>query len=69
MRSLTYDLCDPLVAVYRPINKLKKVAEATDNPLTDTQLVKLALAILQSTGGDFDATIIDWNLCTAANHT
>ena len=42
-----------------------KVAEAADNPFTDTQLVKLALAILQSTS-NFEETIIDWNSRTAA---
>ena len=63
--SLTYDLRDPLVTVYSPINELMKVAEAADNPFTDTQLVKLALAILQSTS-DFEETIIDWNSRTAA---
>ena len=46
IRSLTYDLRDPLVTVYSPIDELMKVAEAADNPFTETQLVKLALAIL-----------------------
>ena len=38
----------------------KKVAVAAENPFTDTQLVKLALNVLQSTG-DFEETIIAWN--------
>ena len=45
-----------------------KVAEASDNPFTDTQLVKFSLAIIQTTG-DFEETIIYWNSGTAAIRT
>ena len=68
IRSLTYDLRDPLVTIYSPIDELMKVAEAADNPSTDTQLVKLALVIIQTTG-NFEETIIHWNSGTAAIHT
>jgi hypothetical protein len=60
VRTLTYDLRDPLVTLYTPIDDLQKVAVAAENPFTDTQLVKLALNVLQSTG-DFEETIIAWN--------
>jgi hypothetical protein len=60
VRALTYDLRDPLVTLYTPIDDLQKVAVAAENPFTDTQLVKLALNVLQSTG-DFEETIIAWN--------
>ena len=60
VRALTYDLRDPLVTLYTPIDDLQKVAVAAENPFTDTQLVKLALNVLQSTG-DFEDTIIAWN--------
>ena len=68
IRSLTYDLRDPIVTIYSPIDELMTVAEAADNPFTDTQLVKLSLAILQPTG-DFEETIIHWNSGTAAIRT
>ena len=41
------------------------MAEAADNPSTDTQLVKLALVIIQTTG-NFEETIIHWNSGTAS---
>ena len=68
VRGLTYDLRDPLVTLYQPIDDLQKIAEAADNPFTDTQLIKFALHILQPTG-DFEDTIIDWNTRPFATRT
>ena len=63
--SMNYTLDDPLVNLYRPVEKLKNLAIAAKIPYTDPQLVEIALTVIRNTG-DMEMAQQDWNRKPAA---
>ena len=47
--SMSYHPADPLILLYNPIEKLKKMAEAASIPYTADQLLDIGLTVIRNT--------------------
>ena len=63
-----YTPADPLVTIWNPIQKLKKLAIQAKIPYTEPQLIDFALHIIRSTH-DFEKALGDWETLSASEKT
>ena len=59
---------DPLVLIWNPIEKLKRLAIQANLPYTEPQLISFALQIIRNTH-DFEIALGEWNQKPAADKT
>ena len=61
IRTMAYHPADPMILLYNPIEKLKKMAEAAAIPYTTDQLLDIGLTVIRNTR-DFERALGDWEL-------
>ena len=68
VKTMEYNLVEPLVTVFNEIEELTRLGAAANNPFSDMQQVQLGLRIIKSTN-DFEQGIQTWYGRPAAEHT
>ena len=58
---MTYHPADPLILLYNPIEKLKKMAESSGILYTQDQLLDIGLTVIRNTR-DFERALGDWEI-------
>ena len=61
IRSMSFHPADPLILLYNPIEKLRRMAEAAEIPYTTHQLLDIGLTVIRNTR-DFERALGDWEL-------
>ena len=61
IRTITFHPADPMIILYNPIEKLKKLGEAAGIPYTENQLLDVGLTVIRNTH-DFERALGDWEL-------
>ena len=59
---------DPLVTIWNPNERLKKIAIKAKRPYTDVQLIDIALQLIRYTR-DFEKALAKWDKKPAADKT
>ena len=68
IRTMAYHPADPMILLYNPIEKLKKMAEAAAIPYTTDQLLDIGLTVIRNTR-DFERALGDWEQLPAIRKT
>ena len=68
VKTMEYNLAEPLVVVFNEIEELARLGGAANNPFSDMQQVQIGLRIIKNTN-DFEQGIQDWYGRPAAEHT
>ena len=61
IRTMSFHPADPMIILYNPIEKLKKLGEAAGIPYTKNQLLDVGLTVIRNTR-DFEQALGDWEL-------
>ena len=59
---------DPMVAIYRPIEQLRTLADIAGIPYTESQIVDFGIQLIKSTR-DFETALGEWNRMTDVDKT
>ena len=68
IRSMSYNPADPMILLYNPLEKLKKMAEAANIAYTEAQILDMGLTVIRNTR-DFEKALGDWDSLAARNKT
>ena len=68
IRSMTFHPADPLITLFNPIERLKKLGEAANIPYSEAQFLDIGLTVIRNTR-DFERALGDWELLLHANKT
>ena len=68
IRTMFFNPADPMILLFNPIEKLKKMAEAAGIAYTDEQILDMGLTVIRNTR-DFEKALGDWESLTARNKT
>ena len=68
IRAMTYNPADPMILLYNPIEKLKKMAISAEIPYTTDQLLDIGLTVIKNTR-DFERALGDWEALPVADKT
>ena len=60
MRQFSYDISDPIVEIFNPIEDLEEFGVAANDPYTSQQLIKFGLQIIKDTG-DLEKGQEEWH--------
>jgi hypothetical protein len=60
MRQFSYDISDPIVEIFNPIEDLEEFGIAANDPYTSQQLIKFGLQIIKDTG-DLEKGQEEWH--------
>ena len=66
IRNMNFNPADPLVLLFNPVEKLKKLAIEAEVPYTENQLLDLTLTVIKNTR-DYETAIRDW--CYKKTHS
>ena len=65
---MSYHPADPMILLFNPIEKLKKMATAAEISYTTEQLLDIGLTVIRNTR-DFERALGDWETLTAGDKT
>ena len=65
---MSYNPADPMILLYNPLEKLKKMAEAANIAYTEAQILDMGLTVIRNTR-DFEKALGDWDSLAARNKT
>ena len=68
IRAMVYHPADPMILLFSPIEKLKKMAIAADIDYTAEQILDIALTVVRNTR-DFERALGDWEALPAIRKT
>ena len=68
IRAMVYNPADPMILLFSPIEKLKKMAIAADIDYTADQILDIALTVVRNTR-DFERALGDWEALSTNNKT
>ena len=68
VRTIQYNVSDPLVTVYNKIEELTRLVVAAENPYSDKQRVQMGLKIMKNTH-DFETGLREWYARPSNEHT
>ena len=68
VREMVYNIQDPLIIIYKEIEELEDLGQASLNPYLPSQLVTFALQIIKNTG-DFEDSQKQWHTKQQADKT
>ena len=68
IRSMTFNPADPMILLFNPLEKLKKMAEAAQIAYTEEQILDMGLTVVRNTR-DFEKALGDWESLAAAHKT
>ena len=68
IRTMTYHPADPMILLFNPIEKLKKMATAAEIAYTTDQILDIGLTVIRNTR-DFERALGDWEAIPAADKT
>ena len=68
IRSMTYHPADPLILLYNPVEKLKKMAESAGIAYTQDQILDIGLTVIRNTR-DFERALGDWENLASTEKT
>mgnify|MGYP001310565316 CR=1 FL=1 len=68
IRSMTFNPADPMILLFNPLEKLKKMAEAAQIAYTEEQILDMGLTVVRNTR-DFEKALGDWESLAAARKT
>ena len=61
IKTMSFHPADPMIILYNPIEKLKKLGEAAGIPYTENQFLDVGLTVIRNTL-DFERALSDWEL-------
>ena len=68
IRSMSYNPADPMILLYNPVEKLRKMTEAADISYTTDQLMDIGLTVIRNTR-DFERALGDWEALSNVSKT
>ena len=68
IRSMSFNPADPMILLFNPLEKLKKMAEAAQIAYTEQQILDMGLTVIRNTR-DFEKALGDWESLTTPNKT
>ena len=68
IRTMTFHPADPMILLFNPIEKLKKLGESAGIAYTEEQLLDIGLTVIRNTH-DFERALGDWELFPDHNKT
>lgn len=68
LKTKTFDISQPFVAMYNEVEDLKALSIAANNEYTETQLVNLGVRLIRNMA-EFERALEDWLATPAANRT
>ena len=68
LKTKTFDISQPFVAMYNEVEDLKALSIAANNEYTETQLVNLGVRLIRNMG-EFERALENWLATPAANRT
>ena len=68
IRSMSFNPADPMILLFNPLEKLRKMAEAAKIDYTDAQILDMGLTVIRNTR-DFEKALGDWEALSATAKT
>ena len=65
---MSFNLADPMILLFNPLEKLKKMAEAAGIAYTDEQILDMGLTVIRKTR-DFEKALGDWESLATTDKT
>ena len=64
IRSIIFNPADPMILLFNPIEKLRKIADSAEITYTDNQILDIGLTVIRNTR-DFEKALGDWEVLPA----
>ena len=65
---MIFNPADPMILLFNPIEKLRKMAESAKITYTDNQVLDIGLTVIRNTR-DFEKALGNWEVLPAARKT